>query len=219
MNIYFINRNSRWKGPFDVIDAKGKRIISIGDVCLRDTNDGISFLYVERNTNKWNLCRTIGYGTNRDLLQIGNSLLFSFDGVRKRYGNIGLLQVLIGCFNENKINTFLSNAIEILEYKKDFWDFGVLLQLFCPSQNLPKQQGREKQKIKTNSSTKQILTIFVSYFDETIVDEITSLLNSGKTLREAYTLIRRDRPVVFQKTLLKFLQENPGKTIYDVCSP
>ena len=39
MNIYFINRKSKWRGPFDVIDAKQKHIISVGDVCIYDTDE------------------------------------------------------------------------------------------------------------------------------------------------------------------------------------
>ena len=55
----------------------------------------------------------------------------------------------------------------------------------------------------------------VPYFDKTIIDRIISLLNSGRTLRESYILIREKQPVAFQTALLRFVQENPEKTIYD----
>lgn len=219
MNIYFINRNSKWKGPFDVIDARNKRIINIGDVCLRDTNEGISFLLVENNTNKWNSCRTIGYGINEKFSQIGNSLLFSFDGVSNRHGNIDLLRTLVGCYTENRIIIFFSNAIEILEYEKDFWDFGVLQQLLTPPQDVFNQQEGEMMEIKSNSSPKHFPSKFISYFDDSTIDKIISLLNSGKTLHESYAFIRNAQPAAFQTAFVKFLKENPEKTIYDRYTP
>ena len=46
MNIYFVNRYSRLKGPFDIIDTIRKHIIKVGDICLRDTTGGVEFLVV-----------------------------------------------------------------------------------------------------------------------------------------------------------------------------
>lgn len=215
MNIYFINRNSKWKGPFDVIDSRNKRIISIGDVCLRDTNESILFLFVENKINKWSSCKTIGYGTNEKFLLIGNTLLFSFDGIGKRHGNINLLNTLVECFTENGIRIFFSNAIEILEYKRDFWDFRVFQKLLIPSQNSFNQQNKEKTETIINSPLKHFPSKFASYFDEVIVDRLISLLNSGMTLRESYTLIRKDHPIAFRNALLKFQNENHRKSIYD----
>ena len=122
MNIYFVNRYSKLKGPFDIIDSNRQHLIKVGDICLRDTIEGVAFYVVYNSTNMWNACKLVGVGRNETLPDIGNTLLFSFDGLSRRRGDITLIKLLTLCFREKVIDDFFRNAVDILEYKKDFWD-------------------------------------------------------------------------------------------------
>jgi len=103
MNIYFVNRYSKLKGPFDIIDSNREHIIKVGDICLRDTVSGVSFLLVRNTDNSWNACTQVGIANSDSFINIGNSLLFSFGGTSRRRGNLALLKRLCGYFQEKSI--------------------------------------------------------------------------------------------------------------------
>ena len=64
MIVYYVNRNTKYKGPYDIIDSNRQHIIKVGDVCLRDTKDGVYFLLVTNSDNSWNACKQVGVGAN-----------------------------------------------------------------------------------------------------------------------------------------------------------
>ena len=98
MNIYYVNRYSKYKGPFDIIDSNREHIIKGGDICLRDYIEGVAFLIVNSSDNSWNACKQVGIGNHDSLVDQGNTLLFSFDGLHRRKGNAALLKQLIDCY-------------------------------------------------------------------------------------------------------------------------
>lgn len=214
MNIYFINRNSSWKGPFDVKDAKNNKILTLGDICIHDTKDGLVLLYVDCNVNTWNSCKIIGRGINDEFTQTGNTLLFSHNGISRRRGNIGLLKTLKSSFHHKYIDSFFTNAIEILEYKRDFWDFGIFQQLYKlisgSNCHVTCCQGIDKKQ----ENYQRYPSLFASYFDETIVKEIFQSLDKGKTLRDAYNEIRNANPILFRNKFQSFFHDHPKKNIY-----
>lgn len=214
MNIYFINRNSSWKGPFDVKDAKNNKILTLGDICIHDTKDGLVLLYVDCNVNTWNSCKIIGRGINDEFTQTGNTLLFSHNGISRRRGNIGLLKTLKSSFHHKYIDSFFTNAIEILEYKRDFWDFGIFQQLYKlisgSNCHVTCCQGIDKKQ----ENYQRYPSLFASYFDETIVKEFFQSLDKGKTLRDAYNEIRNANPILFRNKFQSFFHDHPKKNIY-----
>lgn len=216
MNIYFINRKSKWKGPFDVIDAKQKRIISVGDVCIYDTDEHLCFLIVVNDSNKWNACQKAGVGNNSNFNSVGNTLLFAFDSINHRHGNIKLLQELCECFEDNTIRQFFLNACEILRYKKDFWDSGVILNLYKTSSYDITSQKTEKNNVTTIDPVSDYPSIFTAYFDHDIIAEIITQVKNGVSLREVYTSLREYNPNAFRNALTRFLRDHPDKSIYDV---
>ena len=136
MIVYYVNRYSKYKGPYDIIDSNRQHIIKVGDVCLRDTDEGVCFLLVTNSNNSWNACKQVGVGSNSELLELGNTLLFSFDGLHKRIGNIPLIVQMSYCFREKVIVDFFHNAKDILKYKTDFWDASLFMQFFASTQTL-----------------------------------------------------------------------------------
>ena len=134
MNIYYINRNSKYKGPYDIIVSNRERIIKVGDICLCDYLEGLAFLVVCGSENSWEACKYIGIGNNSVLSDYDNMLLFSFDGFHKRKGYVSLIKQLLICYREKVIVDFFKNAIDILEYKTDLWNVSIISQLFEFSQ-------------------------------------------------------------------------------------
>ena len=213
MNIYFVNRYSKLKGPFDIIDSNRQHIIKVGDICLRDYVEGVAFLVVCSSENSWNACKRVGIGDNGVLTDQGNTLLFSFDGLHRRKGNAALIKQFIDCYREKVIVDFFSNAIEILEYKKDFWDVSLFQKFFATSQELI------TRSIPTRPSEIQNNTLypseFAKYLDKELLGMLIAGLNTGNGLKAMYEFLREKEPMLFRTALMKFLAENPTGTIYD----
>ena len=213
MNVYFVNRYSKLKGPFDIIDSNRQHIIKIGDICLRDTIEGVAFYVVYNTSNSWNSCKVVGIGENDVLSDIGNTLLFSFDGLSRRKGDIALIKQIRLCFKEKVIDDFFRNAVDILEYKKDFWDGSLFPQFFASSQELIDRIDQKKPVVI--AKTNRLPSVFAQYLSKELQDILTDSLIDGKELKEAYIIIREKHPDMFRKALMQFLSENPSGTIYD----
>ncbi len=213
MNIYYVNRNSNLKGPFDIIDSNRQHIIKVGDICLRDTSDGIAFYVVYNSSNSWNSCKVVGSGDNDTLSDIGNTLLFSFDGLSRRKGNIALIKQVRMCFREKVIDDFFCNALDILEYKRDFWEGSLFPQFFASTQELVDRD--EQKKSELSNDTNHYPSIFAKYLSEELLELLINSLNDGNELKEAYQILRTKHPELFRKALMKFLTENPSGTIFD----
>lgn len=136
MNIYFVNRYSNYRGPFDISASNRKHIINVGDICLRDYKDGVDFLLVCSSENSWSACKRVGTGNNGEMSGCRDTLLFSFDGISRRKGNISLIKNLSTCFREKVVFDFFCNAIDILEYRRDSWDSSLFSRMLAPSQEL-----------------------------------------------------------------------------------
>lgn len=213
MNIYFVSRYSKLKGPFDIIDSNRQYIIKIGDICLRDTTEGVAFYVVYNSSNSWNSCKMVGIGENDVLSDIGNTLLFSFDGLSRRKGDIALIKQIRLCFREKVIDDFFCNAVDILDYKKDFWDGSLFPQFFASTQELIDRNSLKKSDV--SAKTNRYPSIFAQYLSKELQEILIDSLIDGKELKEAYLIIREKHPDMFRKALMQFLAENPSGTIYD----
>lgn len=214
MNIYFVNRNSTLKGPFDITDHRRQKIIRIGDVVLRETTKGIMFNVVVSNDNKWGLCQCIDI-TEETLHIEGNTLLFSFDGITKRTGNLRLLNELKKLFQKQPVCDFLENAISILSYKCDLWN----LEIFCEMQKLAHLDDMQQNKAPLmrveNAVKEDIEYLFVSYLDEKSKLLFKTLFKHNKKLKDIYIEIRKQFPQEFRKSIITFQRNHPSLTIYE----
>ncbi len=213
MNVYFVNRYSKLKGPFDIIDSNRQHIIKVGDICLRDTNEGITFLVVYSSVNTWNACKLVGIGEHDTLSDIGNTLLFSFDGLRKRRGDIKLIKQILLCYREKVIDDFFNNAVDILEYKKDFWDGSLFPQFFASTQEIIEREERKKTDVSID--TNFCPSYFAQYLTKDLQKLLITSLDEGNDLKEAYLILRKKHPELFRKALMRFLIEHPNGNIYD----
>lgn len=213
MNIYFVNRYSKLKGPFDIIDSNRQHLIKVGDICLRDTIEGVVFYVVYNSTNLWSACKLVGVGKNETLPDIGNTLLFSFDGLSRRKGDVALIKLLTLCFREKVIDDFFRNAVDILEYKKDFWEGSLFPQFFSSSQELVDRDKQKKLDVSTEAN--HYPSIFAQYLSKELQELFIASLNDGNELKEAYQILREKHPESFRKALMQFLTENPNGTIFD----
>lgn len=213
MTVYFVNRYSKLKGPFDITDSNREHIIKVGDICLRDTTGGVEFLYVISQSNSWNACKCIGLGDNDSLASKGNSLLLFFDGIHGRKGNLTFLYQLTSCFREKVINDFWENAIDILEYKRDSWDGSLFPRFFADNHEVINVKKEFKPSVLPKSESYP--SVFSRYLDDSLLDSLKNYIEEGLSLKDAYMLIRKDDPEGFRKALMKFLIENPNGTIFD----
>ncbi len=208
MIIYFINRESKLQGPFDVMNAHSKKILRIGDICIRDTSKGLQFLWVISNVNKWNSCICIGVSRDAKHDITANTLLFSFDGIHKRTGNASLLRILDNAFSNELLHRFFMNALDILSYKCDSWD----IQLFIEFNSLKPTPSTD---IYTKRPIPQGLK-FIDYFDSTMKEMFYKLQSENIKTKEIFLRIRELKPKEFRKALKQFIAENPASNIYDI---
>ena len=155
----------------------------------------------------------MGIGDNDVLAGQGNALLFSFDGLHKRKGSVSLTRQLSVCYREKVIVDFFNNAIDILEYKRDFWDVFLFRQFFASSQELIIRS--EVISPIVIQDTRCYPSVFAKYLDEELLELLKTSINEGNGLKEAYTILRKKDPTLFRAALMKFLAENPTGTIYD----
>lgn len=214
MNIYFVNKDSTLKGPFDITNSQRQRIIKIGDVILRETANGLAFNIVVANENKWSSCKCVEC-TDRNLNLEGNTLLFGFDGINKRMGNIKTIRKLKILFPTPPLLTFFENAISILSYQSDFWNLDIFYDIHKMTSIDLKQQNKLPPHIETNNDKDTNEYLFEMYMDEESELLFKSLLKQKTPLRSIYSEIRKLYPERFRKALKAFLKKHPNSTIYD----
>lgn len=207
MNIYIVNRDTILRGPFDIIDSHREQILNVGDICLREINNGIAFLYVYGIENTWKSCISVGVGRNDNLEDIKNNLIFSFDGINKRKGNISVINQLIPCFREKVIVDFFCNAIDILEYKRDSWDLSLFQQFFSPNKEIIDQEEEEKEAKTKSDKEKSSTPIEIVKEVSTGIDSpyLTSPTSNQET-RKLFKQYRSGDKKAFDKIVNNYLR-------------
>lgn len=209
MIIYYVNRFSNIRSPFDITDACRNKIMKVGDVCIREDENGISFLLITSSANSWKACRRVNYALGRLDLE-GNTLLFSFDGTSKRCGRIDMCMSLCKLFEEDSLRSFFSNAVDILSYKCDMWDVSVFSQMLgrtsIESVSLI-QKSRAEEELHT--------TLFETYLPQECKMLFKTMISEGCSIKEIYKNIRSMYPNDFRQAMKRFLIDNPQSTIYD----
>ena len=211
MNIYYVNKDSKLKGPYDITDINGSHIIQYGDICFCDKNDVLLALLV-KTANKWNSCLQIGSSVCHPSLE-GNRLVYAFDGLRKRTGSIASLSSLKKCFHaDDLVSQLLQNAIDILDYKTDYFDIMLFQKLLVSrkvGQVLPKDEV-----LSVYRSGKE--ATFLDYLSDNLKTFIQEHRKGGKAMRSIYTTIRKEHPKEFREALKNFLRNNPKGSIYNI---
>ena len=210
MTIYFINKKSKLNGPFDVTDAHFNKIIRIGDVCIRDTDCGLQFLLVVSNINRWSSCNCIGYSNVIKHDIEGNMLLFSFNGINRRMGDVSSLELLSEAFADDPLHSFIKNALDILAYRRDYWD----IQLFLDIYSLSAITIADEIRMKSITETDKRVPMFINYFNSEMKNMFYELQAENLTMREIYTKIKELKQKDFRTAMRNFLMENPDSNIY-----
>lgn len=212
MNIYFVNRNSRIKGPSEITDSSRRRIISVGDFCVREHEHGIELLWiVQDNMSSWSACLRVAF-TSTPIACEANTLLFAYDGASLRHGNLALLQKLILAF-EGSAHDFFQNAIGILTYQEDCWDAQIFQSFHEGAHILEKSLSNN---VRSHVGEPFMRLLFLNYLEEPLKREFCDLINQGLDPKQSYATLRTNHSVGFYKALERFLKDNPTSTIYDV---
>ena len=212
MNIYFVSRKSRIKGPSEITDSNRKRIISVGDFCVREREYGIEILWVvQDNTSSWKACSLVA-SSSTPIACESNTLLFAYDGASLRHGNLSLLRNLALVF-EGNAHEFFQNAVSILTYQEDCWDVRIF-QSFHESAHVLEEPLSKDVQLSVEEPFMRLL--FLNYLPEPLKREFRDLINQGLDSKQAYATLRTNHSVDFYKALEIFLRDNPTSTIYDV---
>ena len=211
MHIYFVNQYSKIVGPFDITDSNLQKNIRNGDVIIRDTSDGLCFLIVTSSINKWNRCKCIDT-VQGHLKREGNFLLFSFDGISKRFGDIQALTELCQLFQNPPCHDFFENALSILTYKCDLWDLSIFKDIHSLTP-FEIYDNTDKSIVTEKKTYSQYL--FEDYFDTNLHSMFLKLIEQNIPLRDVYIKIRRHYPKEFRFALISFIRDHPNSTIYD----
>ena len=212
MHIYFVNQYSKIVGPFDITDSNHQKIVRNGDVIIRDTSDGLCFLIVTSSINKWNRCKCIDT-VQGHLKREGNFLLFSFDGISKRFGDLQALTELSQLFQSPPCHNFFENALAILTYKCDLWDIGIFKDIHSLTPFEIYNDNADKSIVIDKKTYSQYL--FEDYFDTNLHSMFLKLVEQNTPLREVYIKIRELYPNEFRSAMMSFIREHPNSTIYD----
>lgn len=212
MHICFINKKSRLRGPFDIMDAQRRKVIHVGDIILHETLKEIEFLIVVSEINKWGACKLIGH-VEGNLNVEGNVILFSFNGLSRRYGNIDVLKQLKVYFDTSPFVDFFNNALAILEDKCDLWDVGIFKSMYGLSPFMLQERTKSKQEHGCGSNSSAYL--FERYLTEDALVLFYSLVGKNIQMRNVYKEVREKYPEAFRYALKVFLQEHPNSTIYE----
>lgn len=191
------------------MDAHRNKIMKVGDVCIREDNNGLSFLLIVSETNRWNACKQVGHACgNLDLG--GNTLLFSFDGMGRRYGIHSIFEKLYELFKEEPLHSFFRNAIDILSYNCDLWEISTFYQILTLTPIEMPSFAQEPQ-VEYNAYT----TVFESYLSEDSKSLFKTLHSESLQLRQIYKEVRNKYPDDFRQAMKKFLNDHPQASIYD----
>lgn len=211
MNIYFVNKRSTLKGPYDITDANGDHIIRSGDICFCDKEKLLLVLMVD-NINKWNSCLLIGSSTCHPPIE-GNKLVYAFNGLNKRGGSVSSLSSLIRCFPVGDVVAqLLQNAIDILEYKADYFDINIFQRLIVDRKT--GQRSSNGAVHTSKESTKE--PTFLDYLNDDLKTYILEHQKAGLSMRTIYTIIRNEHPKEFREALMQFLEDAPKGSIYNI---
>lgn len=196
--------------PFEIVDSSNMHIINVGDICIRDIGGILQFLVVRNKKNDWSSCICV-CKSNYECLDIeANSLLFAFDNLRNRKGNIILLKKISNVFKNTLVYNFITNAVEILTYKKDQWSVDFLIPIYSSTEPLLEEKKENLFKLEQNEGN----VLFYSYLSDGMKLRFNTLQSARYSLKEIYQLLRQENEGEFNKAIFKFLHENPKSTIY-----
>lgn len=188
MNIYFVSRKSRIKGPSEITDSSRRRIISVGDFCVREREHGIELLWiVQDNMSSWSACLRVAF-TSTSIACEANTLLFAYDGASLRHGNLALLQKLFLVF-EGNAHDFFQNAIGILTYKEDCWD-AQIFQSFHKSVHILEESLSNNVRPHVEDHFNETLSNAGNMMVEIKADEVVAKLGMAEPLKSVLHKLR-----------------------------
>lgn len=213
MKIHYISESSSLKKPIQ-FQKSGVRFINNGDICIKANcnSNSLKVLFINDSDANWSQCSIIGTSITKPTHDPGNTLLFSYDGINKRSGNLGFLIQLSDCFSEDSsISKLLKNAIKILKYQEDSFDFDIISKIMVV-QNEISSNPQISEKAESNDAQVAVpLSPFLPLETNKILFEY---LKSGMSLYESYNKIRETHKRVFIQACMEFASKYPGKSIY-----
>lgn len=211
MKIYFVNFHSTTTSPADLTLPFGL-YIQEGDICIRSNEDTLHALFVINPQIEWEKLPLISSSINTLSISWGNSLLYSFNGIDGRYGNLERLELLSRCFSDKIFHNFLAEVIAILKYEKDLIDLAVLKTLIESGKSAPNKSLRHSPATVATQYSQEKVSFFSCLSGE-LQNEVAQKLERD-TPQCVLRHIRTAYPKEFRVAFKEFNEKNPDGNIY-----
>lgn len=211
MKIYFVNFHCNTASPAD-LKLSCELKIQEGDICIRNLGNALNALFVTNPQFEWEKLPLISFSLNSLSIDWGNSLLYSFDGIDERHGNIVRLKQLSRCFSDKIFNNFLSEVIAILNYEKDLIDLAVLKTIIESRKNTPNKSPHHFPTTTAPQYSQKNVSFFSCLSCE-LQNEVIQRLKMDTPKRVLHH-IRTVYPKDFRIAFKEFNEENPNGNIY-----
>ena len=97
--------------------------IKIGDICIVNESNTLTIGIANSDLYKIpsdKYCLEAIYSKNVPLnIPFTNQIIFKYNGIHKRYGNINILETVMNVIDDKMINNFLRSCVSILEYNEE----------------------------------------------------------------------------------------------------
>lgn len=211
MKIYFVNFHCTTTSPADLTLPCGLNIQE-GDVCIRSYEDTLHALFVINPLIEWKKLPLISSSFNTLSISWGNSLLYSFNGIDGRFGNLKRLELLSQCFSDKIFHNFLAEVIAILKYEKDLIDLAVLKTLIESGRGTTNKPLHHSPTTEATHNFHENISFF-SCLSVELQNEVAQKLEKD-TPQRVLRHIRTAYPKEFRIAFKEFNEKNPDGNIY-----
>lgn len=212
MIIYFIGKNSNLKSPKE-LSKRGGIVLSYGDILIRASSRGYEAYLIENPEKEWGKNRLVALSVDSKNLNWNNFLVYSFDGVDKRRGNVEALKILVSIFRDTVLESVFRAAEDILSFKADRWDTACLIKLYVSNAQAPTTIPCPKEE-PNNLETSPSEISFISYLPISLQEIARKRLKGGESPKEVISFLRKTESQKFRSAFECFATEHPLKSIY-----
>ena len=108
--------------------------IHSGDICIMNDSNALSVCFIGSELSQLrSKCNSIDVAYTKESsldISVSNPVIFSYNGVDKRYGNIYVLQEIIKQIDCESVRGFFQDCVDIAKYKEDRFKSSFISEFF-----------------------------------------------------------------------------------------
>jgi len=205
MKICFFNLNG---SPREVENAKSKFAsynLKVGDFVVFCDKFNLCFSRLDKNIDVFRIddFTLLDICSTNTLCNYETNIVFQFDNIFERGGNVGMINYFITTFHSEPISSLLIESVNILNNNIDTFSAKCLFDVY-----------KTNDYRFDNERTEEY--VFLKFFSEKLKAQYISLLKEGLSIKEIYKQLKSTNAVDFSESMKSFKKEFPNNTIYDV---